>query len=301
MLPYVNEEPNGQVWAELLSQRDENGALKAFTLYSHAAFFFSLGALLYTRRPYEAVLNAMAFLTSLFYHTCLSFDRCMGVSVFVWRSKRLHYGEFCKSSSLSVCWQACAADASGPMATGARPDFLKVFVPFQIVAVSFAVVVAPYSFYIAYVGLAAALVATMAYPLFFAARSSASSFPARAFPIEPLSVSMPWVRRLFAVGGNRPRVLLDQRRLVMASFGMARLCGRSPLASWPWPSGTRRRCHRPWARWAWPWCTTSRVGRSTQNGRPSACSAILGRPLGPAAAKRDLLWLSKPTVYNCLE
>jgi hypothetical protein len=190
MLPYIQEEPPAVVWANLLAQRDENGALKAFTLYSHAAFIFSLAMLIATKRPFEAILNALAFIVSFFYHACLSYDICSGTNVFVERAE--DYVTANLQIVVIVSLLVTMRNGRLLVSTVEGGDaFFKIFVPFQILFVTFAVIYQPYSLYIAYVSLAAALISSLAYPLFF--RSSPRlHLSAGAYVIEPLAVSMPW-------------------------------------------------------------------------------------------------------------
>jgi hypothetical protein len=215
---FVPEEAPEDVWSRLLEQRTESDVLRSEQLWSHALFLFPiLVCVLLGRRYFAATLLSASVLTSLLYHACLAYDTCAGTGVGVRRSLD-HV-----TANLNII-------AGLSMLTGARDDaladrdvrhrnqldYLKVVVPLEVLAVAYAVLVAPYSLYIAYVAYVAALVAIVAYGLFFRSPPRLS-IGAGAYVIEPLAVSSPYV-----VGA-----------LVAAGLGVAAFLINVGGESWP--------------------------------------------------------------------
>ncbi len=73
------------VWLELLALRNEAPGYKAWGLVSHVSFLVQIGFGAHYRSAITVLVSSMALLISLGYHTCLSYDLCMGVDLVSWR------------------------------------------------------------------------------------------------------------------------------------------------------------------------------------------------------------------------
>jgi len=204
---FLPEEAADVVWARLLAQRDEPAGLLAAQLWSHAFFIFPILVCIFVgKRYFAATLIGVSLATSLVYHTCLAYDVCGGVSLPVRRSLDHVTANLNIVAGLSLLTGARDDSAVG---NPHQVDFLKVVVPLQVLAVVYAVFVEPYSLYIAYVALMAAIMAMFAYALFF---RGAPRLPigAGAYVIEPLAISTPYlVAALLATAGGIACFLID--------------------------------------------------------------------------------------------
>lgn len=72
-------------WEELLALQNEAVGYKVWGLVSHVTFFVQIGLGAHYRNGITVLVSLMALLLSLGYHTCLSFDVCMGLSLESWR------------------------------------------------------------------------------------------------------------------------------------------------------------------------------------------------------------------------
>lgn len=152
----------------ILAIRDESAFLRAYSLVSHVTLVVALVVAWRSpaRRWMLAAFLAAALSVSLGYHTCATYDSCMGLHVETWRAM-----DHITANLLIVAFPSLLMAHRDQMHRAAyyqaQMYFAYVATPLACLAVAFAQMIHPFTLYVTYVALGASKVTLTVWYLFF--------------------------------------------------------------------------------------------------------------------------------------
>jgi len=176
----------------LLALRQEADGLRVLSLLSHIPFLVPVALALWHRRYFAATLETVATLVSLVYHACLAYDVCGGYEMRTRRSADHIAANLLIVAAFSLWTQLRADVADHDMRHRSHLDFHSIAVTLEMIAVPLAFFTAPFSVYVAYVALVAALLSLLLYALLFQAPSRLR-LNAGAYILDSAPISRGWL------------------------------------------------------------------------------------------------------------